>query len=335
MSGLEFLGAVAAAVQLAGLCYQSEQRVANHFTTNRIVINTIRNECVTLSGTIDEFTARFSREDSAEERATSVLRESLSDITHDIDRWSQRTKLFKILGVFGSYEANMKERLSMALQLYQTRISLCAQSTLLDIRELVSTGFTKLPPLAEKSFTEIVLGLSRLNIDTSLVKNALNDIERRTVCLQDDVGELRTVCGQTRDHARETHSRMISLQEELNAMKEIQLQILTSRFTEEALKPRRGLGLGVEMPMMDRYLQSIWLAGGETSDQDIWECFHDVISAVQAINVTNKQWETPMSPSLYMAIMLEGRPSINANAMQIILRMSPRVFLFVLRTQLS
>lgn len=77
MSGLEVHGAVAATVQLAGLCYQSEQRLAKYFTGDRNLINTIHAECLSLSHTIDQFTTKFQGGSLEDTQATTVLRDSL------------------------------------------------------------------------------------------------------------------------------------------------------------------------------------------------------------------------------------------------------------------
>jgi hypothetical protein len=68
-------------------------------------------------------------------------------------------------------------------------------------------------------------------------------------------------------------------------------------------------------------LSRIWLAGGDTSDQDIWECYYDIYSSVRNIDFWNNLPLNSVSFMDWVNIMFCGkRPSTNPLARSLILR---------------
>jgi len=324
------LGAIAAAVQLAVTCYQSEQRLTG-ISANTRRIETVYTECTSLIGDIENSGKMlgYINEESEERSSVETLCGALRKIKADIEKHKQTGKLniFKCINVFGNEGMSYQIRLITALQVFQTRIMLRGRSTLDDMRNSLAADRADVPLWATSSIAEIMQGLTMLAGETTVVKQCLKAVEVDTREAEVALRDLKEICAHSLVHAADTRYGMMTIREELKLLKDTQSRLLNAQLVDEALNHRTSIT--AELLTMDRYLDSIWLDGGDLSDQDIWECFHDIFSSVKAFDFWKNLPLYEVSYRDWVDIVWKNRrPCVNPIAHALMLRILPSNWCF-------
>ena len=123
---MEILGAVAASIQLAQVCYQSQQRL-RQIPQDRHLIKFIKHECETLRMTIEE-----RRNDLTPEgyEASIHLAESINDILTSIQKLERRTGIGKLIARLELLDASFKKRLDIMLLEYQSIVTIATDAAI-------------------------------------------------------------------------------------------------------------------------------------------------------------------------------------------------------------
>jgi len=254
MSGLEVLGAVAASVQLAGNCCTIGKRLLQQ-RSESVVADEIHERCKTLLSEINEHMTKLS---PTGREAAQELAACLQRIKHKIYLHKQGNGFVKMFQVVTGKTFVYREQMMMALYRYQV-------SAVLDGNEMMGQLLAGQTTISDQ-LNEIAMPLME-----ALAKLTSNNDSLRTI----DSTSRREEQPTTSDFEREILKALTdAIKEEVGALR----KDFASRplLTESTHLDRSELT--ADYGTMASYLQSIWESGGFTTDQDIWECFYDIVT---------------------------------------------------------
>jgi len=153
---MEVLGAVAASVQLAQLCYQTQQRL-RQLSPDRELIGIIKAECERM-----EMTVEAQRDNlTPEGREASIhLGKGLKDILASIRKLERRTGFARLVGRLELQGPGFKNRLDIVLLEYQSMIAIATDAAVKSIRDRV--GPEGLPAEVEQQIIPVQSALASL-----------------------------------------------------------------------------------------------------------------------------------------------------------------------------
>jgi hypothetical protein len=248
MWGLEVLGAVAASVQLAGNCCTIGKRLLQQ-RSESLVADEIHERCKTLLSEINEHMTKLSPTDR---QAAQELAACLQQIKHNVFHYKQRNGWAKFFQVVTGKRFVYREQMMMALYRYQV-------SAVLDRNEMMSqllAGQTSMPRQLNEIAMPLMEALAKLtsNIDSLRTMESTSRREEQATIGDFQREELKTL-----------------IREELRkGLKSIPLLTASSHMDRSELSADYGT--------MESYLKLIWESGSCTTDQDVWECFYDIVT---------------------------------------------------------
>ena len=254
MSGLEVLGAVAASVQLAGNCCTIGKRLLQQ-RSESLVADEIYERCKTLLSEINEHMTKLS---PTGRQAAQELAACLQRIKHKVHLHKQRNGWAKMFQVVTGKTFVYREQMMLALYRYQV-------SAVLDGNEMMGqllAGQTSMSGKLNEMAMPLMEALAKLtsNIDSLRMMESTSRREEQTTIVDFQRNVLKTLTD--------------TIREEVGALR----KDLASRplLAESSHMDRSELT--ADYGTMASYLKSIWGSGSFTTDQDIWECFYDVVN---------------------------------------------------------
>jgi hypothetical protein len=281
MSGLEILGAIASAVQLATSCYQLQKRVRMR-SGDKVLSSTINTECGILINEIDKHILTLSA-DSRE--AMQHLRDRLTAIRSRIERRQTTKSIIKGITVLQLYGSSDKDDFLVALQEYQTHVGIIETAA---INEFLShASRSVVTPELESLGLSITSALTALGHNMTQTENQFRSINS---AIEGVDGKMDAALSQLSDISCE-------VKRSNNAVHDLRAMLKDTMKGERALArenvPVRGLfttlgqvdrcDLQVDFGTMKWYLESIVQGGGWPSDLDVWECICDVVETVSLL----------------------------------------------------
>jgi hypothetical protein len=249
---MDLVGAIASVVQLVGLCNSVRKYILQVRTDAKFIPELYRNSEMVLAE-ID----RLSPELAPEHRqATQRLGVRLREIQSLIEKRIQR-KFFSTLlaGINGQSYSELRESMANALQDYHT-------VTLMQMLHAQTRVSKKL----ENVVVPRCCGLS---------ERVTESASSRSLARKGELNELWG-CGfeAMRNFLAET------IRAELDPLR-CKLDALGAFDTHRIAR-----GLKLDYGTMAAYLDSIRNSGGYTSDQDIWECFHGILTVFKDLKLS-------------------------------------------------
>jgi hypothetical protein len=152
MSGLEILGALAAGVQLAGLCLDIMNRL-HACSSDKRLSEFVQMECVGMINEIDECVLKL----SANHRCAALeMQKYLSEICERIERRKQRKWLLRWSEKLRFNGMEDKDAMILVLQQYQTRATISGAVTIEEIKNRVDEIPNSMRGLLDSVVVELV-----------------------------------------------------------------------------------------------------------------------------------------------------------------------------------
>jgi len=130
---MDILGAVAASIQLAQLCYQSQQRL-RQIPLDRHLVKFVKDECETLRMTIEERKNDLTPEGY---EASIHLSQGINDILTSIQKLERQTGIAKLVARLELQAPSLKQRLDILLLEYQSIITIATDAAIKSIQDRV------------------------------------------------------------------------------------------------------------------------------------------------------------------------------------------------------
>jgi hypothetical protein len=278
MSGLEILGAIASAVQLATSCHQLQKRVRMR-SGDKALSATIDAECGILINEIKKHILTLSADSR---QAVQHLLDRLTTIKSRIEQRKTRKAIIKGISVLRLYGSSDKDDLLVALQEYQSRAALIGGVALNNV--LLQTSRGGMTQELERSLVSITNALTTLGYDMSQTENEIRRISRTIEEVDGKIDATLNQLSEISCDVKKTNDAFYNLKTTLqDAMKEELVLFRESLPVRGLLNPLgcvdRGI-LEMDLGTMKGYLESIVQGGGWPSDLDIWECIWDVVETV-------------------------------------------------------
>ena len=279
---MEYLGAVAASLQLANMCYD----VQNHFRNlpgDLAFLAVLREKCESLLQEIQQQENQFQRDQLRE--AAESLKEQLKEITAKVIKIEGKTGIAKAFTSIGKHATGLKAQLDCALLEYQA-IALTHGNIVLERieRRVDPEG---IPADIKQTLSPMIERLSTQN--TELRDMIANDLEGAAILVQKTediyciVKEIDVRQSQDRDTSLQTLDTVRQFRNESNLTLSsllIALNEVTSGFAPSSSRP--------QPPDPEQYvtLKDHLRARREVGDclreGEIWDIFRGIVSDINA-----------------------------------------------------
>jgi hypothetical protein len=282
MSGLEILGAIASAVQLATSCHQLQKRVRMR-SGDKALSATIDAECGILITEINKHILTLS---SDSRQAMQHLLDRLTAIRSRIERRRTRRSIIKGLTVLQLSGSSDKDDLLVALQEYQSRAAFIGSVVLNTVLLQLNRGLVTSE--LEASFLSITSALTALGYNMTQTENqlrsiniAIEGIDAKMDTTLNQLSEINHIATRSNEAFRDLRTTFQEVMREELALVRESLPV-----RETLLNPlgRADRGdLNMDFGSMKGYLESIVQGNGWPSDLDVWECICDVVETVNLL----------------------------------------------------
>jgi len=275
MSGIEVLGAIASAVQLATSCYQLQKRVRMR-SGDRALTTTIHIECGILISDINNHILTLTTESR---QAAQHLVDRLIAIKARIEKRQSRKSLVKGVTVLRLYGGSDKDDLMAALQEYQTRAALIGSVAVNAVLSQVNRD--RITEDVQSSLLSITSGLTGLGYNMTQTENRLRSIITTIEAVDGKMDVTLSQLSEISCEVKRSNALFSDFKaERRDVMSEKRAVVREYRPVCGHLNPLGQLDRGdleVDYGTMKGYLESIVQGGGWTSDLDIVECLWDVV----------------------------------------------------------
>jgi len=277
MAGLEILGGIASAVQLATTCYQLQNRVRMR-SGDRSLSATIHAECEVL---IDDINKHILSLSSDSRLAAQHLLDRLTEIKSRIEKRSTRKRIVKGITVLRLYGGTDKDDLLVALQEYQSRAAMISSAA---VDTVLRNSNGRMAPELEGSLRSITGALTTLGYNMTQTENQIQCISRTIKGVDGKMDATMTQVAEIRSTVERSNDRFGNLKATVqDAMKEELACFRTSLCGLGLFNPLSQVDrsdLALDFGSMKTYLQSIVQGKAWPSDLEIWECIWDVVQTV-------------------------------------------------------
>jgi hypothetical protein len=269
MTGIEILGAVASAVQLAVTCYDVQKRIRK-VPSDRQLIKTVETECTALIAQICE---NLVSHRCKEHNAVHELHRRLVDLKANIMSRNRKTLLASVSGLC-LHGNTFKEELIMALQDYQTRAAMYGNGVVEKVLRLVSSD--KITTEVRTSLLPIVAALEMLHNHTSKTSEELTSVAHK-------IDSALAILNESHEGTRKSNAEVqISVNELRRDFGEFRSSLPAIRAFETGPIERSSLVIDCTMR---EFLEKMKREGVWLSDQEIWECVWGVAETFKLFGV--------------------------------------------------
>lgn len=271
MTGLEILGAVASAVQLAVTCYDVQKRVCK-IPSDRQLIKTVETECTTLIAKICENLVSHQRKEHDD--AVHELHRRLVELTAKIEKWNHNsTRLAQVFGL-RLHGNSLKEELIMALQDYQTRAAMDGNRIVEEVLRLVSS---------DKNATEVRTSLLPIVAALKILHNNTSKTSEELTLVTHKLDYALAIFNESHEGTRKSNADV------QNSVNELRRDFGEFRSSLPAIRafetgPIKRSSLVIDCTMRE-FLENMKRDGVWLSDQEIWECVWGVAETFKLFGV--------------------------------------------------
>lgn len=256
MSGLEIVGAVAASLQLAGVCVKVSSRLLG-IRGDEELLATIHADCILLLAEINQLMLELSPECRP---AAHLLADRIHGVRNNIERKRKYTGFFKAIIIGTGNGLEYRDKLMFAMEQYQTKAAMLGNATL----QMILKGQSNLPDQMDSIVRPVIHSLGRLELDIQRVKEE-NIAEKQKAChlLQEQQVKM----------SQEFRAIVMELKEERMLLRKDLAKFTLASSQQTVERPALVVDYGTMADYLLKTCQSGW-----PTDQDIWECFHDILA---------------------------------------------------------
>lgn len=282
---MDILGAVAAGVQLATVCYAFQQRICQA-ASDKHLLELIRKECTTFAA---EINATILQLPPAIRKYAQTLCDNLREIVLDIEGLRKRRLLVRVTTILQLRGKVLQETLKNVLTEFQFHAVLAANQVLENIHTRV--GENGISAEIQEKLNPLITNLAALREKNIELNNKIDLLTSRNTEVCFTGHQTLVVVRDTQSQLRETRQDMsMALSEISQLRKEIQaIQSQRQPIYSESIRDSPPIDkIDTTEPMANLYehLKSLYSSGALATEVEIYELLRDVVLGFLSIHST-------------------------------------------------